>query len=334
MNREPILSVEGLRVTIPSPRGVVEAVDGVSFTVAPREVVGIVGESGCGKSMLALSIMRLVPEPGRIVAGRIALAGRGLLDLSEREMRKVRGSEIGIIFQDPSASLNPVMRVGRQIEETIEAHGGARGFAARDRAIEMLRAVRIPEPAARARDYPHQYSGGMRQRVVIAIGTANRPKLLIADEPTTALDVTVQAQIMDLLRAMNEETGTAIILITHNIALVSRFCARVLVMYAGRIVESGPTAEVFARPSHPYTAALLRAVPRVEARLREGLTAIEGRPPDLARKPPGCAYQPRCALSDNICVKEAPPAIDVAAGRMARCWAAEPGIAWKGSAAS
>ena len=334
MSREPILSVEGLRVAIPSARGVVEAVDGVSFSVAPREVVGIVGKSGCGKSMLALSIMRLVPEPGEIVAGRIALAGRDLLGLSERDMRKVRGSEIGMIFQDPSASLNPVMRVGRQIEETIEAHSGARGSATRDRAVETLRAVRIPEPAARARDYPHQYSGGMRQRVVIAIGTANRPNLLIADEPTTALDVTVQAQIMDLLRAMNEETGTAIILITHNIALVSQFCARVLVMYAGRIVESGPTADVFARPSHPYTAALLRAVPRVEARVREGLTAIEGRPPDLARKPSGCAYHPRCALKDDICVKEAPPAIDVAAGRIACCWAAEPGVAWKESAPS
>ena len=329
-----ILSVKGLRVAIPSPRGIVEAVDGVSFSVAPREVVGIVGESGCGKSMLALSIMRLVPEPGQIVAGQVTLAGRDLLGLPEREMRKVRGSEIGMIFQDPSASLNPVMRIGRQIEETIEAHGGANGSMARDSAIEMLRAVRIPEPATRARDYPHQYSGGMRQRVVIAIGTANRPKLLIADEPTTALDVTVQAQIMDLLRTMNEETGTAIILITHNIALVSRFCARVLVMYAGRIVESGPTNDVFARPSHPYTTALLRAVPRVEARLREGLTAIEGRPPDLARKPSGCAYHPRCRLRGDICVREAPPAIEVAAGRMARCWAEEPGVDWKGSAPS
>ena len=334
MSGEPILHLEELRVAIPSPRGIIEAVDGVSFTVAPSEVVGIVGESGCGKSMLALSIMRLVPEPGRIAAGRIALAGRDLLGLSEREMRKVRGSDIGIIFQDPSASLNPVMRIGRQIEETIKAHNGVRSSVARDRAIEILRAMRIPEPATRARDYPHQYSGGMRQRVVIGIGTANRPKLLIADEPTTALDVTVQAQIMDLLRAMNEETGTAIILITHNIALVSRFCARVLVMYAGRIVESGPTAEVFARPRHPYTTALLRAVPRVEARVHEGLTAIEGRPPDLARKPPGCAYHPRCALKDDICTREAPPAIDVAAGRKARCWAARSGVAWKGSASS
>jgi oligopeptide/dipeptide ABC transporter ATP-binding protein len=329
---EPILAVEGLRVAIPTPRGVVEAVDGVSFAVAPREVVGIVGESGCGKSTLALAIMRLVQEPGRIAAGRVALAGRDLLGLSEREMRRVRGNEIGMIFQDPSASLNPVMRIGRQIEETIEAHSKTHGANARDRSIEMLRAVRIPEAAARARDYPHQYSGGMRQRVVTAIGAANRPKLLIADEPTTALDVTVQAQIMDLLRAMNEETGTAIILITHNIALVSRFCTRVLVMYAGRIVESGPTGAIFATPRHPYTAALLRAVPRVDAKVREGLTAIEGRPPDLARKPSGCAYHPRCPLRGEVCAKEAPPEIAVAAGRMARCWAAEPGIAWERSA--
>ena len=318
MSREPILYLEELRVAIPSPRGIIEAVDGVSFTVAPREVVGIVGESGCGKSMLALSIMRLVPEPGRIVAGRIALAGRDLLGLSEREMRKVRGSEIGIIFQDPSASLNPVMRVGRQIEETIEAHNGVRGSAARDRAIEMLRAVRIPEPATRARDYPHQYSGGMRQRVVIAIGTANRPKLLIADEPTTALDVTVQAQIMDLLRVMNEETGTAIILITHNIALVSRFCARVLVMYAGRIVEEAPVTRLFDHPLHPYTRGLLECVPSLGQDL-ERLQAIPGTLPDPARRPSGCGFAPRCRFAVPACAVAIPPIVTHDPGHTAAC---------------
>jgi oligopeptide/dipeptide ABC transporter ATP-binding protein len=333
VNDEPILSVEGLRVAIPSSRGVVEAVDGISFAVMPAEVVGIVGESGSGKSMLALSLLRLVPEPGRIVAGRIAFDGRDLIGLSEREMRHVRGNDVGMIFQDPSAALNPVMRVGRQISESIEAHTAARGAAAHGRAVEMLRDVRIPEPALRALDYPHQYSGGMRQRAVIAIGMVNRPKLLIADEPTTALDVTVQAQIMDLLRAMNAETGTAIILITHNIALVSRFCTRVLVMYAGRIVESGPTDEVFARPSHPYTRALISAVPHVEAKARDGLTAIEGRPPDLANKPSGCAFHPRCPLRDDICLRQAPPPIEVAPNRMARCWAAQPDVAWKGKTA-
>ncbi len=331
----PLLEVQGLRVHIPGPRGLVEAVDGVSFTVSKGELVGIVGESGCGKSMLALSIMRLVPEPGRVVDGRITLGGRDLLGLAERDMRSVRGGEIGMIFQDPSASLNPVMRVGRQVRETLEAHHAASGAKARQLAVDMLRAVRIPDPETRSRDYPHQYSGGMRQRVVIAIGTANRPQLLIADEPTTALDVTVQAQIIELLRSMNEVTGTAIILITHNIALVSRFCTRVLVMYAGRIVELGPTLKVFENPRHPYTAALLKAVPRVEARMAEGLSAIEGRPPDLARKPPGCAFHPRCAQRRDICTREQPPEF-IGAGRMARCWLLDEGTtkAANGSARS
>ena len=322
MGSEPLLEVEGLSVHIPSPRGLVEAVDGVSFSLGRGEVIGIVGESGCGKSMLALSLMRLVPEPGRIVGGRVMLAGRDLVGLPERAMRRVRGGEIGMIFQDPAASLNPVMRVGRQIGETIAAHRDIGAAAIRQGAVDMLRAVRIPEPAARAHDYPHQYSGGMRQRVVIAIGMANRPALLVADEPTTALDVTVQAQIMQLLRQMNEETGTAIILITHNIALVSRFCTRVLVMYAGRFVESGPTLDVFETPRHPYTQALLKAVPRVEARNAEGLAAIEGRPPDLAHKPPGCAFHPRCASRLDICAVETPPAFTAGPGRLSRCWLA------------
>ena len=321
----PLLEVEDLRVHIPTPRGVVEAVDGVSFEIGAGEVVGVVGESGGGKSMLALSLLRLVPRPGHIVGGRISLVGRNLLALSESEMRRVRGGEIGMIFQDPSASLNPVMRVGRQIGETVALHRRVSRAEAQRRAIDMLRAVRIPEPETRALDYPHQYSGGMRQRVVIAIRTANRPKLLIADEPTTALDVTVQAQIMELLRQMNSETGTAIMLITHNIALVSRFCTRVLVMYAGRIVEAGPTAEIFEAPRHPYTAALLAAVPRVDARNEEGLSGIEGRPPDLARKPPGCAFHPRCSKRTEICGREAPPALPVAADRIARCWLAADG---------
>jgi len=319
---ESLLEVSGLKVHIPSPRGTVEAVDSVSFAMGRGEMLGIVGESGCGKSMLALSIMRLVPSPGRIAGGRIALLGRDLQALPERDMRAVRGNDIGMIFQDPSASLNPVMKIGRQVRETIEAHHVLPAHQARARSIDMLRAVRIPEPALRAEDYPHQYSGGMRQRVMIGIGMANRPKLLIADEPTTALDVTVQAQIMELLRAMNEETGTAVILITHNIALVSRSCSRVLVMYAGRIVESGPTMEVFENPRHPYTAALLNAVPRVESRLAGGLATIEGRPPDLALKPAGCAFHPRCPVRRDICTTERPEAIAVGAGHAACCWLA------------
>ncbi|MGE6744249.1 ABC transporter ATP-binding protein, partial [Allorhizobium pseudoryzae] len=286
------------------------------------EVIGIVGESGCGKTMLALSLIRLLRHPARIDGGRIVFSGRDLLTLPESEMRKVRGNEIGFIFQDPSASLNPVMTVGRQIGEAIEAHNAVTRGEANRRAVDMLRSVRIPEAAARAGSYPHQYSGGMRQRVGIAIGTANRPQLIVADEPTTALDVTVQAQIIQLLATMNRDTGTAIIFISHNIALVSQFCSRVLVMYAGRIIEQGPTAEVFERPAHPYTAALLKAVPRVDMRLEDGLATIEGRPPDLARKPDGCAFQPRCPARMDICCEKAPPQFALDAGRTTRCWLA------------
>lgn len=319
----PLLQIEDLRVRIPSRRGEVKAVDGLSFSVAPGEVVGIVGESGSGKSMLALSMLQLIPKPGRITGGRIALNGRDLIGLSEAEMREVRGNEIGMIFQDPSASLNPVLRIGRQVAETVEAHHRVTPTQSWRRSVEMLQGVRIPDPEARARDYPHQYSGGMRQRVVIAIGMANAPKLLIADEPTTALDVTVQAQIMGLLGRMNKETGTAILLISHNIALVSRFCTRVLVMYAGRIVEAGPTAQVFANPEHPYTRALLNAVPRIDRRVEEGLQTIAGRPPDLAALPAGCAFEPRCPARLRSCAEEQPPAFPAGEGRFVRCWLAE-----------
>jgi len=316
----PLLAVEDLRVVIPSRRGEIKAVDGVSFGVQPGEVVGIVGESGSGKSMMALSILGLIPKPGRVAQGRIALNGRDLVGLSEREMRQVRGNDIGMIFQDPSASLNPVLRIGRQVGETIEAHHRVTAAQSWRRSVEMLNGVRIPDPEARAQDYPHQYSGGMRQRVMIAMGMANAPKLLIADEPTTALDVTVQAQIMDLLGRMNRETGTAILLISHNIALVSRFCARVLVMYAGRIVETGATEDVFAEPSHPYTKALLTAVPRIDKRVEEGLATIAGRPPDLAQLPEGCAFAPRCQVPIGICATKRPPAFAIGPERFARCW--------------
>ncbi|WP_284735777.1 ABC transporter ATP-binding protein [Dongia deserti] len=318
-----LLDIADLHVEIPTARGMVKAVDSVTLSVRAGEAVGIVGESGSGKSMLALSIMQLVPRPGRIASGRISLAGRDLLQLSEREMRQVRGNEVGMIFQDPSTSLNPVLRVGRQVAETIEAHHPAADSW--QQSVDMLRSVSIPDPQRRVRDYPHQYSGGMRQRVMIAIGMANRPKLLIADEPTTALDVTVQAQIMDLLRSMNAETGTAILLISHNIALVSRFCSRVLVMYAGRIVEEGPTAELFHQPKHPYTRALLSALPRIDRKLPQGLTTIGGRPPDLARLPAGCAFFDRCQDRIETCRTERPPAFSVGPGRSARCWLADEG---------
>ena len=315
-----LLAIEDLRVAIPSRRGEIKPVDGISFSVQPSEVVGIVGESGSGKSMMALSILGLIPKPGRITGGRIALNGRDLVGLPEHQMREVRGNDIGMIFQDPSASLNPVLRIGRQVGEAIEAHHSVSTAQSWRRSVEMLNGVRIPDPEARARDYPHQYSGGMRQRVMIAMGMANGPKLIIADEPTTALDVTVQAQIMDLLGKMNRETGTAILLISHNIALVSRFCSRVLVMYAGRIVETGPTHEVFAEPRHPYTKALLTAVPRIDKRIEEGLATIAGRPPDLAALPEGCAFAPRCQMPIGVCATKQPPAFAVGQERFARCW--------------
>ncbi|QIG47386.1 ABC transporter ATP-binding protein [Nordella sp. HKS 07] len=330
----PLLEIEDLRVRIPSRRGEVKAVDGLFFSVAQGEVVGIVGESGSGKSMLALSMLQLIPKPGRITGGRIALEGRDLVKLSEREMRQVRGNDIGMIFQDPSASLNPVLRIGRQVAETIEAHHHVTPAQSWRRSVEMLQGVRIPDPQARARDYPHQYSGGMRQRVMIAMGMANAPKLLIADEPTTALDVTVQAQIMGLLGRMNKETGTAIILISHNIALVSRFCTRVLVMYAGRIVEAGPTRDVFAAPCHPYTRALLNAVPRIDRRVEEGLQTIAGRPPDLAALPEGCAFEPRCPARFRHCTEQQPPVFPTGEGRFARCWLADTHSTQQGNSGS
>jgi oligopeptide/dipeptide ABC transporter ATP-binding protein len=253
------------------------------------------------------------------VSGHIALAGRDLLALSEPEMRQVRGNEVGIIFQDPAASLNPVMRVGRQVRETIEAHHALTSTAARQRSVDMLRAVRIPEPEMRARDYPHQYSGGMRQRVMIAIGSANRPQLLIADEPTTALDVTVQAQIMELLRSMNEAAGTAIILITHNIALVSRFCRRVFVMYAGRIVEEGTTADVLITPRHPYTRGLLDSVP-ANTSPHERLRQIPGMTPSLLELAPGCAFRSRCPRAQADCEQDPEMRPYGAIGQAVRCF--------------
>lgn len=324
-SEEQLLAVDDLRVGIPIDRQMAPVVDGVSFTVDQGEVVGIVGESGSGKTMLALSLIRLLRRPARVIDGRVLFMGRDLLALPEGEMRHVRGNQMGFIFQDPSASLNPVMTIGRQIGEAIEAHDSVGRAAAARRAVDLLHAVRIPEAETRAAAYPHQYSGGMKQRVGIAMGTANRPRLVIADEPTTALDVTVQAQVIELLSTMNRDTGTAIIFISHNIALVSQFCSRVLVMYAGRIVEQGPTRQVFEKPAHPYTAALLKAVPRIDMRIEQGLTAIEGRPPDLAARPSGCAFHPRCGAARDVCARLQPPVSDLDHLHSVRCWLA-PGI--------
>ena len=296
------------------------AVDGVSFDMAAGETLGIVGESGSGKSMTALSILNLVPEPGRITGGQILFKDRDVVSMTSGELLEYRGGDAAMIFQDPMTSLNPVLRVGFQIEEAMRAHSRFDKRQAKDRVIPLLERVRIPSPKQRARDFPHQFSGGMRQRAMIAMGLANEPALLIADEPTTALDVTVQAQILELLKDLNRELGTAIILISHNVAVISSLCTRVMVMYAGRVVESGPTRQVFDHPEHPYTWSLLRSVPRVDERRHERLISIQGMPPDLARLPSGCTFHPRCQFKVEKCMREEPPLTEVAADQDARCW--------------
>jgi peptide/nickel transport system ATP-binding protein len=286
----------------------------------PGETLGIVGESGSGKSMTALSILNLVPEPGRISGGQILFKNRDVVTMTSGELHEYRGSDVAMIFQDPMTSLNPVLRVGFQIEEAMRAHSRFDRRQAKERVIPLLQRVRIPSPKQRARDFPHQFSGGMRQRAMIAMGLSNEPSLLIADEPTTALDVTVQAQILELLKDLNRELGTAIILISHNVAVISSLCTRVMVMYAGRVVESGPTRQVFDHPEHPYTWSLLRSLPRVDERRHERLTSIEGMPPDLSRLPSGCTFHPRCQFKVERCSREEPPLEEVAAEQEARCW--------------
>ncbi len=288
------------------------------------ETVGIVGESGSGKSVTALSILRLVPEPGRIVSGRILFNEDGrqkdVVQLSDEEIREFRGSDVAMIFQDPMTSLNPVLRVGFQVREAMTAHRHFSHREAHERVVPLLKKVGIPAAEQRASSYPHQFSGGMRQRAMVAMGLSNEPSLLIADEPTTALDVTVQAQILELLRGLNRELGTAIILITHNLAVVASLCTRVIVMYAGRIVEHGPTRQIFKSPQHPYTWSLLRSLPRLDETERHRLLAIAGLPPDLTNPPPGCKFHPRCRFRIDRCIEEEPPLEEVAPGQEARCW--------------
>jgi oligopeptide transport system ATP-binding protein len=304
---------------------VVRAVDGVSFGVDAGETLGIVGESGCGKSVTALSIMRLVPHPpGRIVGGQILLADgasqpRDLTRLSEGEVRDIRGNQISMIFQDPMTSLNPVLKIGYQIAEPLMIHQGLAADAARRRAAELLSEVGIPAAKGRLDDYPHQFSGGMRQRVMIAMAMACQPKLLIADEPTTALDVTIQAQILELIMRLNRDHGTAVILITHDLGVVAELCRRVIVMYAGRIVESGTAADLFDRPNHPYTIGLLRSVPRLGPDVKRRLVPIGGLPPDLLAPPQGCRFRPRCGRAQDRCQAE-PELASVDNGHRAACW--------------
>jgi oligopeptide/dipeptide ABC transporter ATP-binding protein len=318
---EPLLSVRGLRIAFPTPAGgQAPVVDGVSFDVLPGEIVGIVGESGSGKSLTARAALQLLP-PRAAVSGEIGFEGQDVLGLSAKDIRALRGTGIAMVFQDPMTSFNPVLRVGEQIGEALDIHRAPPKQAREARVRELLSLVGIPEPERRARAYPHEYSGGMRQRALTAMAMANAPRLLIADEPTTALDVTVQDQILRLMRGLNEANGTAILLITHNIAVVASLCRRVIVMYAGRVVEDGPVEQVLTAPSHPYTQALLQSVPRIDQPAGR-LTAIAGQPPDPASPPPGCRFQPRCTQAMGRCTAEEPPLDAVAPGHRARCWLA------------
>jgi len=316
----PLLEVRDLNTHFFTDDGEVKAVRGVSFNVQPGETVGIVGESGCGKSVTAMSLLGLVQRPGRVVHGEIIFKGQDLLKLNKKELRNIRGRDIAMIFQDPLSSLNPVLRIGFQINEAMRAHNKIPRRDISRRGIDLLKQVRVPDAEHRIKDFPHQFSGGMRQRAMIAMGLSNKPDLLIADEPTTALDVTVQAQILELLRDLNEQTGAAIILITHNLGIVAGLCRRVLVMYAGEIVEQGPVEQIFDSPQHPYTWSLLRSVPRIDSDRQERLLSIEGLPPDLIDLPVGCKFNPRCPFRVERCFTEPPVIEEVAADQQAACW--------------
>ncbi len=328
----PLLEVKGLHTEFRTGAGLVRAVDGISYTVEHGETVAVVGESGSGKSVGALSIMRLIPDPpGRITAGEILFDGRDLRALSEAEMREIRGRDIGMVFQEPMTSLNPVLTIGRQITEVLETHHGANRATAEKRALELLDLVGIADAPRRLRQYPHQLSGGMRQRVMIAVALACSPKLIIADEPTTALDVTIQAQILELMKSLTLKLNVALIVITHNLGVVARYAHRVNVMYAGRIVESGPADAIYHDPRHPYTIALLKSVPRLDQPRRARLDPVEGQPPDLTRLDGGCSFRPRCRFAVEQCAQSIPPlAASGEAGHLAACFlSAELGVAAK-----
>ncbi|MDP9033518.1 MAG: ABC transporter ATP-binding protein [Myxococcota bacterium] len=321
MNASPLLSVRELVTSFRTDSGCLRAVDQVSFDVPHATTVALVGESGCGKSVTALSILRLVATPpGRIESGAVEIEGRDLLRLSEREMRKVRGNLVSMIFQEPMTSLNPVYSVGWQIIEAIVLHQKLSRRKARERALELLHLVGIPEATTHIDAYPHQLSGGQRQRVMIAMALACEPKLLIADEPTTALDVTIQAQILELLADLQRRLAMSVLLITHDLGVVAENARHVLVMYAGRLVESAPVGELFARPMHPYTRGLLESIPRPGRRTGRRLRAIEGLVPDLRHLPPGCRFGDRCPMRVERCAREEPPLAEIAPGRLARCW--------------
>jgi peptide/nickel transport system ATP-binding protein len=312
------LSVRGLSATFATPRGTAVAVDGLDLDVAPGEVMGLVGESGSGKSVTLRSILRLVREPGR-VAGEVWWRGRDLMRLDERAMRRVRGAEIAMIFQEPMTALNPVLPVGLQIAENLRAHTALRRKERRARAVELMSLVGIPAPEKRLAEYPHQFSGGMRQRAMIAIALASNPQLLLADEPTTALDVTIQDQILKLILSLRDRLGMSVVLVTHDLGVVAATCDRLGVMYAGRVVETGTVAAVFAEPHHPYTRGLLGAVPKPGGE-RRPLTAVDGAPPALTDLPPGCAFHPRCGFATEVCRTTRPPLEVFAPGRAVACF--------------
>src|SRR5688572_4361136 len=315
-----LLEVEDLHVHFVTSRGVVRAVEGISYKVRPGETVALVGESGCGKSVSSLAIMRLLARPaGRVVGGRILFQGRNLLELTEDEMREIRGRDIAMIFQEPMTSLNPVLTIGFQIMEPLLIHLGMSEAQARARAMELLKMVGIPDPERRLDQYPHQFSGGMRQRVMIAIALSCNPKLIIADEPTTALDVTIQAQILKLMKDLTRDMGIALVLITHNLGIVARYANRVNVMYAARMAEQGTAADVFAKPLHPYTAGLLRSVPRLDQPRGRKLETIDGLPPNLLEPPPGCRFAPRCLAKVPESEEKQPPMVEVERGHYSAC---------------
>jgi len=317
----PLLEVNGLKTQFFTQDGVVKAVDGVSFYVNEGETLGIVGESGCGKSVSVLSVMRLIPQPpGKIVDGEVIFDGDNLLDMKDDDIRRVRGNKIAMIFQDPMTSLNPVLTIGRQIGEALELHMGMNKEEARKRSGELLSMVGIPEAEMRLDDYPHQFSGGMRQRAMIAMGLACNPRLLIADEPTTALDVTIQAQIVDLVKRLRDDIGMAIIWITHDLGVIAGLADRMMVMYAGHAVEEAPVKEVYGDPRHPYTLGLLGSLPRLDEVREDRLTSIEGLPPDLIALPPGCPFEPRCVYAIDKCREVRPELEPVGPRHRIACW--------------
>jgi oligopeptide transport system ATP-binding protein len=317
----PLLQVRNLTTRFKTERGQVTAVDQVSFDVAPGETLAIVGESGSGKSVTALSIMRLIPTPpGRIETGEVIFGGEDLLKLDDAGIRAVRGNKIAMIFQEPMSSLNPALTVGLQVAEPVNLHRDLPWAKAMDLAKELLGRVRIPDAASRLAAYPHQFSGGMRQRVMIAMALACQPRLIIADEPTTALDVTVQAQILDLLKELTRETGSSLLLITHDLGIVARYADRVAVMYGGRVVETAPARELYKDPRHPYTLGLMASVPRLDGAAGRPLVPIDGQPPDLARLPPGCAFSPRCRSVSEVCHARRPPLVAVSDRHFKACF--------------